>query len=394
MPKQTGLHPDKALSAVKVRQVTKAGKYADGNGLYLVVDKTGAKRWLLRIVIQGRRRDMGLGGTNLVTLAEARELALKYRKVARNGGDPIEDRRKETFVPPTFADAARLVHSENEPTWKNPKHAQQWMNTLETYAFPIIGNRRIDHINTANILSVLSPIWLTKAETARRVRQRISTVMEWAKVAGLRTGDNPVDGIERGLPKQVSKQIHHKAMPYKDVPAFLEKLDNSDTDGELARLGLEFLILTAVRTSELLNAQWLEIDSEANIWIIPAERMKASREHRIPLSPRCMIILQRAKALGCGSTYLFPGRNIQKPFSNMVFLTMLKRMEVPFTVHGFRSNFRDWVGETTNYPRDLAEMALAHTIKNKVEAAYRRGDLLDRRREMMDDWAQFIKIQK
>lgn len=394
MPKQKGLHPDKALSALKVRQVSKAGKYADGNGLYLVVDKTGSKRWLLRIVIQGKRRDMGLGGANLVTLAEARELAFKFRKIARDGGDPIEERRKETFVPPTFADAARMVHSENEPTWKNPKHAQQWINTLENYAFPIVGDRRVDHITSAHILSVLSPIWITKAETARRVRQRISTVMEWAKVAGLRAGDNPVDGIERGLPKQALKQSHHKAMPYKDVPAFIEKLQNSETDGQLARLGLEFLILTAVRTSELLNAQWSEIDFEADTWIIPAKRMKALREHRIPLSSRCMKILQQAKSLGCDSALLFPGRDYEKPFSNMVFLTMLKRMEVPFTVHGFRSSFRDWVGETTHYPSDLAEMALAHTIKNKVEAAYRRGDLLDRRREMMDDWSEFSSLNK
>lgn len=394
MAKRTGSHPDKALSALKVRQVAKSGKYADGNGLYLVVDASGAKRWLLRMMVRGRRRDMGLGGLSLVSLAEARDLAIKYRKIARSGDDPVEERQIELRVAPTFADAAKTVHAEHKQTWKNKKHAQQWINTLEAYAFPIIGRKRVDHIETSDIFNVLGPIWLTKAETARRLRQRISVIMDWAKVAGYRSGENPVDGVENGLPKQAVKQIHHKAMPYDDVPQFVKRLRASNTDGEIARLALEFLILTASRTSEVLKAEWPELEAADQIWTVPASRMKAGKDHRIPMGERCIEILRRAKMLGGSGKFLFPGRSGDKPMSNMVFLTMLRRMNVPYTTHGFRSSFRDWVGETTSYPSDLAEMALAHTIENKVEAAYRRGDLLDRRRKVMEDWSDFCGNDK
>lgn len=390
MSKRSGSHPDKELSALKVRQVTKPGRYSDGNGLYLVVSNTGAKRWLLRVVVHGRRRDMGLGGASLVSLAEARVLAAMYRRVAREGGDPLEERRSERVVTPTFAEAARRVHADAASTWKNKKHAQQWINTLEQYAIPVIGDMQVDHIRSADILRVLSPIWLEKAETARRVRQRLSTVFDWAKTAGFRSGDNPVTGIERGLPKQTAKQTHHKAMPYAEVPAFLNRLRASDNRGRIARLAFEFLILTAARTTEVLKTEWQEIDLKDRVWAVPAERMKAKAEHRVPLVKRSMVIIEDLKSMQLDSPYVFPGTKLQKPMSNMVFLTMLKRMEVQFTAHGFRSSFRDWVAETTDYPSDLAEMALAHTVKNKVEAAYRRGDMLDRRRTMMESWAEYI----
>lgn len=333
---------------------------------------------------------MGLGGTSIVSLPEARELAIKYRKIAREGGDPIEEQRKERLVVPTFQEAAKTVFEETKSTWKNEKHAQQWINTLETYAFPTIGKRQVNDIQTADILKVLSPIWLLKAETARRVRQRMSTVFDWAKTAGFRTGDNPVDGVERGLPKQATKDQHHAAMPYQEVPEFVAKLRTTETRGIIARLAFEFLILTACRTSEVLKCEWAELDEEQRLWTVPSERMKAKREHRVPLPERALEVLEQAKPYSSSSTFVFLGQKLEKPMSNMVFLTMLKRMEVPYTAHGFRSSFRDWAAETTNYPHEIAEMALAHTIKNKVEAAYRRSDLLERRREMMEDWAVFI----
>ncbi|MFP7571758.1 tyrosine-type recombinase/integrase [Marivita sp. S2033] len=390
MTKRRGLHPDKALSALKVRQVTKAGRYSDGQGLYLVVSDTGAKRWMLRIMVHGRRRDMGLGGANLVTLADARQLAVKYRTIARNGGNPLEERRKERATTPTFAEAARQVHSETAPTWKNPKHAQQWINTLETYAVPHIGNLQLDHIKSGDVLRVLSPIWLEKPETARRVRQRLKTVFDWAKASGFRTTDNPVDGIERGLPKQTAKVEHHAAMPFADVPAFVQGLQRADKDGLITRRAFELLILTATRTSEVLKADWSEFDLEEGLWVIPAERMKMEREHRIPLPQRALEIVEEVSALGLQGSYVFPGTKPKRPMSNMAFAMMLRRLEVPFTAHGFRSSFRDWVAETTDYPNELAEMALAHSVGNKVEAAYRRGDMLDRRRAMMEKWASYL----
>lgn len=390
--KTKGKHPDKALSAVKVRQVQQPGRYGDGNGLYLIVDPSGAKRWMLRTIVHGKRRDIGLGGLSLVSLAEAREKAVEYRKLARAGGDPIAAKRAAQRTVPTFQKAAETVHAEHKVTWKNAKHGQQWLNTLEQYAYPEIGDKRVDQIDTPDILRILSPIWLTKAETARRVRQRIASVFDWAKAAGYRTGDNPVEGVTRGLPKQDERKSHHEAMPYSDVPAFIKKL--RATNSELGKLAFEFLILTAARTSEVLEARWDEIDDDQKLWIVPAARMKAKREHRVPLGDRCLAILDSARPLSTGSVYLFPGQSIEKPMSNMVFLQMLKRMEVPVTAHGFRSSFRDWAAETTSHPRELAEMALAHTIENKVEAAYRRGDLLEKRRKLMDDWADFVDTKE
>lgn len=387
--KKAGKHPDKALSAMQVRQTSTPGRYADGNGLYLVVDPSGAKRWLLRIVVQGRRRDIGLGGASLVSLAEARDIAQAYRKIAREGGDPLAARREARKIVPTFKDASATVHAEHQVSWKNAKHAQQWINTLNRYAFPVIGDYRVDAISTPDILRVLSPIWLTKPETARRVRQRLSTVMDWAKAAGYRIGDNPVDGVARGLPKQTDSDQHHAALPFAEVPSFITTL-RASSSSETTKLAFEFLILTACRTSEVLLARWDEIDEKENLWTIPAARMKAKRIHRVPLSTGGMKIVKKARELAGHSKFMFPGQSEDKPLSNMVFLMALKRMKLEVTVHGFRSAFRDWASETTTYPREIAEMALAHTIENKVEAAYRRGDLLQKRRQMMEEWATFV----
>ena len=337
---------------------------------------------------QGRRRDIGLGGTQLVSLAEAREKASNLRRTARAGGDPIAEKRARTAVP-TFAEAAQLVHKEHAASWKNKKHADQWFKTLSKYAFPNIGNRGVDQIDTPDVLKVLSPIWLTKGETARRVKQRIGTVLDWAKAAGFRSGENPVDGVSKGLPKQSDRKKHHAALPYAEIPSFFQRLRASD-DTEPSKLAFEFLILTATRTNEVLGLPWSEIDGD--VWTLPAERTKPKRALRIPLGPRCLEILRRAEKLSDGSGYVFPGRSQDKPLSNMVFLMALRRMQLQFKVtgHGFRSTFRDWASECTNFSGEVSEMALNHTVKDKTEAAYRRGDLLDKRRELMLDWEQFV----
>lgn len=386
--KRGGRHPERAFSPVTVRNQNVPGRYADGNGLYLVVSPTGAKRWLLRTVVNGRRRDIGLGGLSLVSLAEAREKALAYRKLARSGGDPLAERRAATRVVPTFAEAARRVHDEHKHGWKNAKHAGQWINTLEQYAVPVIGDRRVDKIDTPDVLRVLSPIWLAKPETARRVRQRIKTVLDWAKASGFRTAENPVDGVAKGLPRQLEHKEHHAALAYSEVPGFIAKLRASKLN-EPTRLAFEFLILTGARTGEVVGAKREEVDLAAKVWAVPAKRMKAGREHRVPLSKRCVAILRRAEELAGTSEYVFPSQDPAKPISNMAFLMALRRMNLSVTAHGFRSAFRDWAAEQTNFPREVCEMALAHAIESKVEAAYRRGDLFEKRRELMSAWAVF-----
>lgn len=384
-------HPHKALSQVKINSLKSPGRFADGNGLYLVVDPSGAKRWVLRTVVNGRRRDIGLGGLRLVSLSDARDTAIEYRRIARDGGNPLEIRRKAKMVVPTFKDAAQQAYEGYKAAWKNPKHVAQWISSLEAYAYPVIGERRVDEIETADVLRILTPIWLTKAETARRVRQRIKSVLDWAKASGFRSGDNPADAVLKGLARQPDQNNHFEAIPYAKVPAFVAKLRVSKA-GEPVRLAFELLILTAARTNELLNAGWEEFDLRQKVWTIPAARMKAGREHRVPLTPRMIAILKRAKAISTGEL-VFEGRSEGKPMSNMVFLMSLRRMKADFTAHGFRSAFRDWASETTNFPREVCEMALAHTIKSKVEAAYRRGDLFDKRRELMNAWTIFAAGQ-
>lgn len=381
-------HPDRALSALKVRTIKTPGRYADGNGLYLIVEPSGARRWILRTVVQGRRRDIGLGGVRLVSLADAREQANAYRRIARSGGDPILELRKAKRAVPTFARAAKDVHAEHAKAWKNAKHRAQWLTTLTQYAFPIIGDRRVDEIDTPDILKVLAPLWLTKSETARRLKQRMHAVLDWAKASGYRTGDNPVDGVEKGLPKRPDRVTHHAAMAYADVSAFIRRIRDSSL-GEPTKLAFEFLILTAARTNEVLRSRWEEIDLDRKVWMIPPSRMKAGREHRIPLTPRCVEILRHARKCAGDSDFVFPGRKSTEPMTNMVFLMALRRMEEAVTVHGFRSAFRDWAAERTHFPREVCEMALAHTIKDKAEAAYRRGDLFEKRRALMDAWAAF-----
>lgn len=304
-------HPDKALTAIGVRALKTPGRYADGNGLYLKVSKSGAKRWELRTMVRGKRCDIGLGGLKLVSLAEARDEAEKYRKIARNDGDPLAEKRRIRQVVPTFKGAAESVHKEHAKAWKNGKHSDQWINTLKSYAYPAFGDRKVDQVLTADILKALTPIWLEKPETARRLRQRIGTVLDWAKAAGFRSGDNPVADIHKALPRQPERKGHFTALPYTDVPAFVRRLrEDAPTSSSLA---FEFLILTAARTGEVLEAKWSEIDLDQAAWTIPADRMKAGREHRVPLPPRCLEILGQAKELAAGSEFVFAGRSSGKP---------------------------------------------------------------------------------
>ncbi|WP_127143120.1 tyrosine-type recombinase/integrase [Pelagibacterium montanilacus] len=384
-------HPINALTAVQVRNLKAPGRYADGNGLYLVVDPSGARRWLLRIMVKGRRRDIGLGSAVLIPLAEARDAAMRLRKVAREGGDPVLERDREKLRDiPTFKTAAETVHEAQKASWKNAKHRNQWINTLITYAYPHIGERTVDQIETPDILKVLAPIWLSKPETAGRVRQRMRTVLDWAKAAGYREGDNPVDAVAGGLPKQPEKVRHHAALPYQQVPEFMKTLQGS-ASSLIVKHAFEFLILTAARTGEARFARWDEVSADKRLWTIPASRMKAGREHRVPLSDRCSAILTEAASYRGDSPYLFPGMSKEGTLSDMVFTKILRSLNIPATAHGFRSSFRDWASETTSYPNEVAEMALAHTISNKVEAAYRRGDLLEKRREMMNDWGNYCE---
>ena len=388
--KPKGAHPDKRLTAVAVRNARRPGRYADGNGLYLFVDDSGAKRWLLRTVVFGKRRDIGLGSIRLVTLAEAREQATALRKLARKGGDPLAERQRVRVTVPTFKEAALKVHATHSAGFRNKKHKADWLNSLEMHAFPHFGNLRVDTITSANVLSALGEIWQKRPETARRVRQRLRTVFDWAKASGFRSGDNPIDGVKNVLPRHKSGQAHHAALPYDEVPAFVATLRKIDAM-EITKLAFEFLILTAARTSEIIGARWDEIDRQGRCWTVPAGRIKAGREHRVPLSPRCVELLERAAALAGDSPYVFPGRNPQRPLSNTVFLMLLRRLgRDDITGHGFRSSFRDWSEERARVPRGVSEAALAHVVRDRTEAAYLRTDLFEQRRDLMNRWAAFV----
>ena len=389
-------HPQKALSARTV-QTAKAGdrarRLADGGGLYLFVAPGGAKSWVLRTVVKGKRCDLGLGSVTLVSLAEAREEARRLRRIARTGGDPLAERRHEQRPVPTFEQAAGQVHAGHEAGFRNEKHKKQWLASLSG-VISASGSKRVDAITSADILAVLSPQWLERPETSRRVLQRLRVIFDWCKAQGYCAGDNPTQGIVKVLPKHRTAKTHHAALPYTDVPAFLHDLRESDAS-ELVRLGFELTILCATRTSETLLATWNEIDRSTQTWTIPGERMKASVEHRIPLSPRCLEILTQAQALANGSQYVFPGRSGTKPLSGMAFLMTLRRMgRNGVTTHGFRSSFRDWAAEQTNFPRAVCEAALAHTLRDKTEAAYHRTDLFERRRKLMTAWAVFATDAK
>jgi integrase len=389
--KPHGRHPYQRLSAVSLRRSRTPGRHADGNGLYLVVDPSGAQRWIWRGVIQGKRSDLGLGSVSFVSLSDAREKAVSYRRLAREGGNPKIERAHTRRIVPTFKAAAIEVYTEHRKTFKNAKHAAWWLQSLVNDVFPIIGERRIDTIDAGDVLKVLTPVWTVKPETARRLKQRMKLVFDWAKASGFCAGDNPTEGLTKVLPKHKGDKQHHPALPYQAVPSFVTTLQTVPDMQDAVRLGLEFLILTATRTNEVQRAIWSEVNLETKTWTIPGERMKSGRDHRVPLSDRAVAILEQVRGVHPRSPYLFPGSKPEKPLSNMTFLKAARRLTTaPLTTHGFRSSFRDWCEERTNTPRTVSEAALAHVVKDKTEAAYRRTDLFDRRRDLMTLWAQFV----
>jgi len=370
-----------------------AGRHGDGNGLYLVVDPSGARRWIVRVVVKGQknkkgaplRTDFGLGGADIVTLPQARDRALEYRRMAKQGLNPRFNAKQDI---PTFEEIAQQVHIDRLPTWKNAKHGQQWINTLRDYAFPKIGRMPVDAIGQPEALMCLSPIWTEKHETAKRLAQRMKTVLDVAKSKGFRSGENPITAIKdaRVLPKVKSKPKHHAAMRWQDVPAFYADLKARDA---MAAKALMFTCLTGSRTSEVLKMQWGEVDLEMCLWTCPASRMKTGAEHRVPLTDEMLAIIEPLQAMA--SDYVFEGQKRHRPLSNMAMLMLLRRMKiVGVTVHGFRSTFRDWTSEVANAPREVAEMSLSHKVGSDVERAYARSDLLERRRVLMERWSEFV----
>jgi integrase len=374
------------LCATGVRAATRPGKLGDGDGLFLLVGKTGSKSWIVRVQKNGQRRDIGLGSASKVPLAKARERARQVREWVEEGLDPVFERRKAAGIP-TFREASKKVVELHSKTWRNEKHEAQWLRTLEVFAWPTLGDIRVSEISGPMVRNVLAEIWLTKPETARRLRQRIGVVLDWAFASGYRETEAPMRSVSKGLPRQPKKDTHFAAMPYAEVAAFMKRLRQRES---FSRLALQFAILNAARSGEVRGATWAEIDFEAELWTVPAERMKAEREHVVPLSGPALRILRRCKELRVGDEPLvFPGSRPKQPMSDMTLTKLMRELKVPFTVHGFRSSFRDWVSEETPVQGEIAEAALAHTIPNKTEAAYRRGKLLKKRWLLMRDWATY-----
>lgn len=377
------------LTALRVKHA-KAGRHSDGKGLYLLVKPTGGRSWVLRVQVGGRRRDFGLGSADMLSLEEAREKALIGRRMAKTGLDPAFEWKKGRHLLTTFEQAARQFHTHVSKGWKNGKHGAQWLSTLEAHVFPAIGGTSVDHIDAAAIQAVLLPIWLTVPETARRVRQRIGAVLDFAHSQGWRATEAPMRAVAKGLPRQPKQSGHFSAMPYAAVPAFIAKLRDAETS--MGRLALLFTVFTAARSGEVRGATWRELDLDRAQWNIPAGRMKAGEAHSIPLSGPALDVLHQARRRNGAHADkpLFPGLR-GKPLSDM---TLAKALRVAggegFTVHGFRSSFRDWVAERTSFPGEWAEAALAHSLPNRVEAAYRRTKFVEQRQELMAEWGNFV----
>lgn len=380
------------LTYARISKLTSPGRYFDGgSGLHLLIKKTGRKYWVFRFKHDGRRQDMGLGVFPHVALADARKAAWEARVLLVSGITPFTKKAakepKPTTKPTTFKPFALDYVESKRHEWRNKKHCEQWLFTLKAYAFPVVGEKPLDQIETEDVMKILEPIWTVRTETASRLRGRIERILSAATTRKLRTGVNPA--LWRGhldtllpQPKKVAKVKHHPALAYSEVPSLIELLQGRDATTALA---LEFAILTAARTGEVTGAKRSEVID--NVWMVPAERMKAGRAHRVPLVDRALAILEKAKSQDTNSEYLF-SRN-GKCLSNVGMLTLLKRLHYTVTVHGFRSSFRDWSAECATYSHEVCEMALAHTIGNKAEAAYRRGDLLEARRKLMLDWETY-----
>lgn len=393
MPKRAA-----GLTARRVVTEKKPGTFADGGGLYLQVTASGAKSWIFRYQLAGRRRDMGLGSLRAFTLAEARERAVDALRQVARGIDPIEARRAEQSATAiasaktvTFATCARRYIEAHQAGWRNEKHRYQWRQTVESYMNPTFGTVPVQAVDVALVMKAVEPLWTVKPETASRVRGRIESILDWATARGFRAGDNPArwrGHLENLLPKKskVRRVEHYAALPYAEISTFMADLRQRES---VAARALEFAILTAARTGEVIGAQWGEINLAERLWTVPAPRMKAGKEHRVPLSDAALAVLDSMAAIRQGD-HVFPGASAGRPLSNMALLMLLRRMgRGDLTAHGFRSTFRDWVAERTAFPSEVAEMALAHTVADRVEAAYRRGDLFEKRRQLAAAWADF-----
>jgi integrase len=383
------------LSAPQVKNLTAAGTYTDGDGLTLRISDTGARSWVMRLTIDRKRRNVGLGSYPAVGLGEARRLASEHRRAVLDGENPVEDKkaateeRKAKAAIPTFADVATTVIDMRRPTWSSDRHAKQWVESLTNHAFPIIGRKRVDEITTADTLAVLTPIWVAKAETATRVRQRMETVFDFAIAQRWRT-DNPANGaLTKALPRRPRVKQHHPALPFTDVPATVAAIRESNAR-PATRMGFEFLILTAARAGEVVGATWNEVDLDSKTWVIPARRMKARREHRVPLSDRAVAILEEARERFGDDGLLFPSNRKQGALSNEAFRVLLNRLGVDAVPHGFRSSFRDWLGECTSASWAVAESCLAHAASERASIGYHRTDYLEQRRPIMEQWADYV----
>ena len=380
----------KLLSQRFVDTTEEPGKYFDKNGLFLRVKKGGSKKWVFRYSFNGKRPEMGLGNAKVIKLSKAREKALQALINVKDGLDPISLRRTKTFMP-TFEEVALKVYEINRPSWRNEKHAAQFISSLKTYAFPQIGKMKVNAIETSHLLSILTPIWHTKSETALRLRQRLSTVLKYCKAQKWRSDDPADRDIIEVLPKQTRRSNHMKSMDYREVGSFLKEMRNSSA-GMTTKLALEFLILNSSRSGEVRYATWDEIDEKT--WIIPAERMKAKIAHRIPLTERCTEILEEAKRISLGSDYIFYGYKGDKPLSENTFNKLIKELDYDIHTHGFRTSFKIWTQEQTNYPREVAEKQLAHSLSNKAEAAYARSELIEKRQAMLEAWNSYLEESK
>lgn len=375
----------KALTAAFVKSAG-PGKYGDSNGLFLFVKESGAKSWVQRIVIRGRRRDIGLGGVDLVSLAAAREIALDNRRAARAGLDPIAEKQKARAIL-TFEQAAAAAHKELEPTWKNERDRKAFLSTLKTYVFPRFGARSVADVTSSDVRQAILAARQIAPEVARKLTFRISAVFKWAIAEGLRT-DNPARAEALALPKIERTTEHRKALPYSDVAHCVDRVKESDA-WAATKLAFEFLVLTTVRSGEARGASKSEIDRQAKEWTIPAKRMKMKRAHRVPLCARALEILDEAAKINGGSDLIFPSLR-GKTLSDMTLSKLVKELGYDADIHGFRTSFRTWVQEKTDFPREVAETALAHGVGDAVERAYARSDLFDKRREMMEAWAKFL----
>ena len=379
-----------ALSATRVRALKKPGRYSDGDGLHLFITKSGRKSWVQRITIAGRRRDIGLGAFPSVTLAKARQKAYENRAMVAEGRDPLAEKNAPAM--PTFREAAHVVHEANKPRWRNPSHIAGWIQTLERHAVPKLGRMPLDEIDQRDVLEVLTPIWTTRPETARRVRQRMRTIFRWGMAHGFMESNPAGEAIDGALPPMPKVKAHFRALPYQDVASALETVEASQAS-IASKLCFRFLVLTAARSGEARGATWDEIDLQDRVWRIPGGRMKGGSQHRVPLSRQAVEILGEATELREESELVFPSP-LKKgdPLSNMSLMKVLRSVGLAerTTVHGFRSSFKNWTLEQTDTPWAVSEAALAHILGNSTEQAYARSDLFERRRALMQQWANYL----